>query len=169
MLFDKEIMALPFGFTDLNVATIEWEKRNGFAPPTPCPFPADPDLLHKMVRWHHLRLGLVWSVDGWMQDRTRIRRDSYVEKGKLFLHLGIDVNIEAYTAVNAIADGVVKYVGNDLSIGGWGGHIVQEIRFRGRPHALIYAHLGNVLVSQGEHVQKGRRLGEVGNKSQNGF
>src|SRR3989344_4960769 len=105
-----------------------------------------------------------------MQDRSRLWRGTYLEKTRLFLHLGVDCNVEAGVVVNAIADGTVVYVGDDTPlVGGWGGHIVQKIQFRGQPHALIYAHLGDTFVSRDEKVCRGQRIGLTGNKTRNGF
>jgi hypothetical protein len=168
MIFESKIMAERHGYANLNTGSIWWEKRYD-VPRKLRPF-KDPVVTHQMEEEYHRYLGLDWSYGGWMEDRSNIRRGTYLEKDKLWIHTGIDVNHNPGIRVLSLADGPIVYQGTDAPlVGGWGYHVIQIINFRGRPHALVYAHLAKHLPhATGVRVTKGVWIGTIGNSTVNG-
>ncbi len=166
-IFSSDLMSQRIGYANLNDGAIWWEKKNGIHSDER-PF-KEPEIAHKMEEEYHEHLGLDWSYGGWMEERSCIRRGTYVEKDKLWLHIGIDVNVNPGTIVRAVRNGPVVYQGDDAPlVGGWGMHVIQMINYRDAPHALLYAHLGSVFKPDspyyGEYL-----IGRIGSKFHNGF
>src|SRR5262245_811046 len=93
--------------------------------------------------------GSLKSVGGWFGDaRDGGRRD----------HLGIDIFAPRGTSVVAVADGVISRV-KRTSRGG------REVWLRDEQRGVLYyyAHLQRQLVSEGQRVKAGDRIGAVGN------
>ena len=90
--------------------------------------------------------------------------------GRYHLHHGVDYMNPARTPVLAAAAGTVIVAGNDLeTVYGvkpdfYGNLVIQELdlRFQGRPVYLLYAHLSQVTVTAGHHVEAGEVVGLVG-------
>ncbi len=124
-----------------------------------------------LQRWIEQRLHVDWVYGGWMENRTRLLSDvKYLRKNKTFLHLGIDLSFDAGTCIFAIGDGPIVHIGTDSPLkGGWGGHVLQMIKFKGKPHLLIYCHLGFIQEKDRlRTISKGDFIGLVGNKNENG-
>lgn len=124
-----------------------------------------------LQRWIEQRFHVDWVYGGWMENRTKLLSDvKYLRKNKTFLHLGIDLSFDAGTMVFSIAEGPIVHIGTDSPLkGGWGGHVLQMIKFQGKPHLLIYCHLGFIQEKDRlRTISKGDFLGLVGNKSENG-
>jgi murein DD-endopeptidase MepM/ murein hydrolase activator NlpD len=92
-----------------------------------------------------------------------LRNVSRNSKGRL-LHQGADLgNQRSGGIVQAVAAGIVVYAARDQS--GYGEHVVVAHRMAdGTLIYSVYAHLirGSTLVSEGDGVQSGTPLGEVG-------
>jgi murein DD-endopeptidase MepM/ murein hydrolase activator NlpD len=76
-------------------------------------------------------------------------------------HLGVDIATSAGTPVLAIADGVVD---RSDTVSGWG--VVITIKHTLADKTVIYsnyAHLSQRVVSKGDSVRLGQKIGEVGN------
>lgn len=90
--------------------------------------------------------------------------------GRYHLHHGVDYTNPAGTPVLAAAAGRVIVAGNDLEVvygakpDFYGNLVIQELdeTFGGQPVFLLYAHLSEVLVEQGQHLEAGQVLGLVG-------
>ncbi len=169
MFLSRAMMDMRHGYANLNEGGKWWEKKYDVAPETR-PF-GDPDVAHQMEREYHEELGIVWSYGGWMEIRDCIRRGTYLEKDKLWLHTGIDINVDEGVVVHAPTYARVMYKGNDAPlVGGWGVHVIVLTQYRGAFTALLLAHLGEVRASlrQGYLLDKGERIGTVGDTTVNG-
>jgi murein DD-endopeptidase MepM/ murein hydrolase activator NlpD len=71
-------------------------------------------------------------------------------------HLGVDYAAPTGTPALTVGDGVVSFAGRQ---GGYGN--VVKVR-HGNGHETLYAHLSKIHVRQGQTVQKGQRIGDVG-------
>ncbi len=71
-------------------------------------------------------------------------------------HAGVDVNLPAGTPVVAIADGTVAFAGEQF----FGGNSV--VLDHGGEVYSVYYHLREYVVSEGEKVSRGERIGSVG-------
>jgi murein DD-endopeptidase MepM/ murein hydrolase activator NlpD len=71
-------------------------------------------------------------------------------------HLGVDYAAPTGTPALTVGDGVVSFAGRQ---GGYGN--VVKVR-HGNGHETLYAHLNKIHVRQGQTVQKGQRIGDVG-------
>lgn len=90
--------------------------------------------------------------------------------GRYHLHHGVDYMNATGTPALAAAAGRVIVAGNDLeTVYGlkpdfYGNLVVQELdqTFQGRPVYLLYGHLSQVTVTEGQHVEAGETVGLVG-------
>lgn len=131
---------------------------------------AQPDFTAKLVADAHEALGLAWSYGGWLEDRSHLWAETYLKETAHWLHLGIDVNAPAGTEVLALLSGEMVYVGTDSPlVGGWGHHVIQKVEYRGKTHALMYAHLAAPLATAGTHIEAGTPIGAIGTKDVNGY
>ncbi len=85
-------------------------------------------------------------------------------------HTADDINVPSGTAVYAIADGVVKKSGNDLSSNGIGGNYLIEHNTSDGIIVTVYQHLdgSNREFYLGETVSRGDLLGYTGTTGTNG-
>lgn len=82
-------------------------------------------------------------------------REHPIEQGIKF-HFGTDFAANGGTAVSAFASGKVIAVGKDE---GYGNYIVIS---HGAEAETLYAHLSRICVSEGEEVELGQLIGQVG-------
>jgi len=90
--------------------------------------------------------------------------------GRYHLHHGVDYMNPAGTPALAAAAGTVVVAGNDLeTVYGvkpdfYGNLVIQELdqRFEDQPVYLLYGHLSEVLVKEGQHLEPGDLVGLVG-------
>ncbi|WP_339251315.1 peptidoglycan DD-metalloendopeptidase family protein [Sporosarcina sp. FSL W8-0480] len=75
-------------------------------------------------------------------------------------HRGTDVANSVGTPVVSAADGVVSYAGQ---MGGYGNVIMVTHSSNGNIFTTVYAHLSKINVSVGQVVDKGSRIGALGN------
>lgn len=73
-------------------------------------------------------------------------------------HAGIDIVCDIGTNVYATADGRVVFAGNNGN--GYGFHIIIE---HNNGYQTLYAHLSEVLVNEGQFVERGAIIGRSGN------
>ncbi len=166
MLFLEPLQGSPSGYLDLNHLAKRW--LQGMDPSLPNPL-LNPHTAETVLQQGHRDLGLAWSYGGWQEDRRDLHRDTYLNPDKRWIHIGLDVNAGAGTPIRALASGTIVHVGDDSPlIGGWGGHIVQIICFRGQPYALIYAHLGGIRCCVGNIAKKGDEIARIGTPAENG-
>ncbi|MBP9669448.1 MAG: peptidoglycan DD-metalloendopeptidase family protein [Candidatus Pacebacteria bacterium] len=167
-VFDRTVMAQRYGYLNLDLAAQMWLTERGHTLRTK--ILKSPQVAHEMEEDSHARFGLKWSHGGWMEDRSVLRRGSYLDEKELYLHLGIDLNVNPRTMVYSTVQGTVVYVGDDshtFGTGGWGNHCILYIE--NLRMALLYAHLGHIgkqLV--GMEVAPGTPLSTVGETHENG-
>jgi len=107
------------------------------------------------LKWlHALPLGIPVGGEFRYTSGFGIRNDPFT--GQLAMHEGIDFSAESGTPVLASADGVVIRSGWDASFGN-----VIEVR-HAEDYVTRYAHLRKRIVSEGDRIERGTPLGEVG-------
>lgn len=128
----------------------------------------DPATCLQMVKAAQKELGKTYSYGGWLEPRHILWRGSYLEEAQSFIHLGIDFNVPAGTAVSFDRSGSIIQVDSDYpDEGGWGTRILFQPDDSG--DLFIYAHLDpSVDVSKGESVSEGKIMGRVGKAPFNG-
>ena len=90
--------------------------------------------------------------------------------GRYHLHHGVDYMNDAGTSVLATVPGTVIVAGNDLeTVYGkkpdfYGNLVIQELdqRFQGQLVYVLYGHMSQTLVAEGQHVETGEVVGLVG-------
>ena len=90
--------------------------------------------------------------------------------GRYLLHNGVDVAEDLGTAVIAVADGTIVTAQDDLTeLYGWrcdwyGQLVVLELdeQWQGKPIYAVYGHVLNLKVEEGDRVEEGDELAEVG-------
>lgn len=166
-IFAPHVMSQRHGYANFGAFAASLMKHSKPGAPNPNTKPRGQE--SRKVQLQKL-LGLDWYYGGWMEDRSIVWSDTYLKETGNFLHLGIDCSVNAKTLVFAVSDGDILYSGTDMpEIGGWGGHVVQKIRYQGEETALIYGHLGGSYVPSGSFVRKGEPIGRIGTKEENGF
>jgi len=86
------------------------------------------------------------------------------------VHHGVDLINPSGTTVVAVASGIVTVVGNDhaVAVGPWtdfyGNAVMVRLdrSYQGQPLYVLYGHLSEVLVQEGQRVMQGEVLGKVG-------
>jgi murein DD-endopeptidase MepM/ murein hydrolase activator NlpD len=91
-------------------------------------------------------------IDGWIT-----RRFSMVGSDTSSVHTGIDYAATLGTLIRATAPGVVENVSNDKYFG-----LILVVR-HGFGFSTKYGHCSQVLVSKGDHVERGQTIALVGN------
>jgi hypothetical protein len=127
----------------------------------------------KMIRDFHRRMGVVWSLGGWMEKRMKLLSDSYLDEDEKYLHLGADYLVRARTPVAATADCEVLHIGDDKDLsGGWGPYVflrlVESDDGDSEEKALCVAHLGEVRCWVGQVLRKGEIYANIGAPPRNG-
>jgi murein DD-endopeptidase MepM/ murein hydrolase activator NlpD len=135
----------------------------------PSPF-LTPDVMQRAVDEYHARHGITWSFGGYLEDRTSLWRGSYLSNiSGTFVHAGIDVNLPAQTLVRCTRGGVVRVVGDDCDTqGGWGPHVIVETIRNGAKEFVIYGHLGDVYVKEGDRLGPMSPIATTGGPPKNG-
>lgn len=155
-----------FGYVNHNLEAQEWMLKN---PTTAEKNPLlNPVVCEKMVNDIHKKYSLDFSYGGWMEDRSFLWKDSYLQESGNFTHLGVDVNVPPGTEVSADFDAVVVKVDSDYpEEGGWGTRVILK-------HAvssvyMIYAHLDpKVECKVGDTITRGQIFAKVGKAPHNG-
>jgi len=130
----------------------------------------DPAICQRMVEEVHQKKGVDWSYGGYLEDRSRLWRGSYLSATGAFLHLGVDFNVPQSTRIAVVEESLVVLTDEDRDRnGGWG------LRVFLKPAApchlgivQIYAHLQNVRVAPGDRLLPGTIFAEVGGPPYNG-
>ncbi len=125
----------------------------------------DPALCQRMMDEIHSRYGVAWSHGGYLENRSRLWRGSYLEATGKFLHLGVDCTVPQGTRVAVGFPAKVILVDHDPDRdGGWGTRVFLA---SGGP-VFVYAHLQNVEVRPGQDLAPGMVFTEVGGPPHNG-
>ena len=151
------------------IATYERTHGQGLRSPL-----LEPALCQQFVGELHARLGVAWSFGGYLEDRSRLWRGSYLEQTGAFIHLGIDCNVPQGTPFVTQRPAAVVLVDDDGDQdGGWGQRMFLKPELPAEcdelPEiVLIYAHLQHIAVAPGSRVAAGTVLAEVGGPPHNG-
>jgi len=101
----------------------------------------DPAVCERMMDEVHRRYGVVWSHGGYLENRRRLWRGSYLEATGNFLHLGVDCTAPQGTRVAVGFPAKVILVDYDPDRdGGWG----TRVFLTSDGPVFVYAHLQNV-------------------------
>lgn len=76
------------------------------------------------------------------------------------LHAGVDIANSIGTPIYAAGDGVVFRAGSHSS---YGNHIMITHSINGKTYTTVYAHMSSLSVGVGQVVNKGQRIGAMGN------
>ncbi len=96
----------------------------------------------------------VWPVKGWISSRYGYRVSPFTQHREL--HKGIDIVNRAGTPVVATADGRVAFAGCRR---GYGKMVIID---HGLGRVTKYGHLSKLIVSNGEEVVRGQKIGLLG-------
>ena len=125
----------------------------------------DPPVCERMMDEVHRRYGVVWSYGGYLENRSRLWRGSYLEATGNFLHLGVDCTVPQGTRVAMDFPAKVILVDHDPDRdGGWG----TRVFLASDGPVFVYAHLQNVGVEPGQALETGTVFAEVGGPPENG-
>ncbi|HEX4440010.1 MAG TPA: M23 family metallopeptidase [Thermoanaerobaculia bacterium] len=96
----------------------------------------------------------VWPVHGVLNSGFGIRADPFT--GAPARHEGLDISTSRSEPVLATADGVVVH-------SGWAGEYGKAVEIQhGDRYETLYGHMEQTLVTTGQHVKRGDRIGLVG-------
>lgn len=118
---------------------------------------------------HRWKVG--YTLGGYLEDRSVAWRGSYLPDGGM-LHLGIDVNLPAKTAISLAVDATLVQKAHDPGQnGGWGGAAIFNLdQPLGAITHVLYAHLArnSVRHSVGTHIRAGEVVAHIGREHENG-
>lgn len=129
----------------------------------------DPQTCLAMIHDAHARLGIDHSYGGWFEDRRVLWKDSYLERGQNWIHLGVDFTVPAHTKIAATWKGIVEHIDDDTpEVGGWGPRVI--VRLKDTPNIILFfAHLGAVCCEKNDHLKPGDVFATVGAPPNNGM
>ncbi|WP_018478402.1 peptidoglycan DD-metalloendopeptidase family protein [Pontibacter roseus] len=113
------------------------------------------------------------GVGGYLENRFIYRRSSHfdVAAESRDLHLGVDVWLEAGTAVFAPLDGQVHSFADNANFGDYGPTIILEHELEGTTFYTLYGHLSVSSLAGlevGKEFRKGDKIATVGSFPENG-
>ena len=115
---------------------------------------------------HYLEVD--FSYGGWMENRSALWRGSYLDDEEKYIHLGIDFNVPAGTAVAVTGPSTVIRIDNDHpEPHGWGNRVIASDDSTGV--ILVFAHLCfPEALRVGEQLKRGEVFAKVGTVLENG-
>ena len=123
-----------------------------------------PEKMNAWVRFIHNLKNIDYSYGGYLEDRSNLWQGHYHEEGKT-VHLGVDFNVRANTAVCLPCDGVlVEFLNDSDQHGGWGG----KITFECKDFFLTLAHMKMIPTNIGQSYREGTVVGMVAESDRNG-
>lgn len=129
------------------------------------------DLTDRYLRLLHRANGCDVSYGGYLEDRKDLWRGSYLQDHNA-VHLGIDINLPARTAVSVMHPCTVLRIEHDADrAGGWGSVVMfRLVRPIGDISHFLYAHLSkdSITVHEGKAVNCGDIIGRLGRVDENG-
>ncbi len=99
------------------------------------------------------------------------KRATFAGEEPRSIHLGVDLWAAAGTPVYCALEGKVHSFQNNKGFGDYGPTVIVEHCLEGVTFFTLYGHLSAAsftLVSKGKYLQKGEKLGDIGNYPQNG-
>ncbi len=157
-----------FGYLNLNLEAQTWYKEKGLKIKDERNILLDPKICQEFLDDVHKKYSLDFSYGGWMEDRSFIWRGSYLDKEKIFIHLGIDINVPTGTDIATSSIVEVVKIENDYPLdGGWGPHII--LKCLEKNIYLLYAHLDQKIdYKVGDIIEKNTIFAKVGHAPING-
>lgn len=105
------------------------------------------------MKWEHVPL--IWPVEGWVSSEYGWRESPFT--GKREFHTGLDIATKPGTPIRVAAKGYVKFSG---WLGSYGKIVIVD---HGFGYETRYGHLKSRSVSKGMYIEKGQKIGTLGN------
>lgn len=127
-----------------------------------------PEFFQEVLAREHARRGITWSYGGYLENRQKLWRGSYLERSQRWLHLGVDVNVPAMTPLYAEQEMEILDSWHDRDQdGGWGGVLIARYKYL-KP-VVLFAHLHPRYVPEkGRVFRRGHIFSHVGYHTHNG-
>jgi len=157
-----------FGYINVNLEVKDWYKEKNLNFSDGKNVLIDPKICKDFINDIHKKYSLDFSYGGWMEDRTFLWKDSYLEKNKTFIHLGVDINVPEGEEIATDFKAKVVKIDDDYPLdGGWGPHVI--LKHLSKPVYIIYAHLDrDILCKVGDTLEKDTIFAKVGYSPYNG-
>ena len=166
----KASSPLPFDLNAVTGLALDLGERNprlkGFDP-------ADTPAFSRWVDQERRRAGAVFAAGGYGENRGLYRLSRHFDgggAGARTLHLGIDLWLDAGTAVHAVLPGVVHSTADNARFGDYGPTLILEHRVDGAVFHTLYGHLARRSLEHtrpGQAVAAGACIGWLGEPSEN--
>ena len=111
-----------------------------------------------------------WAIGKYCEKRAGMYNAPQF-KNRRNIHMGIDIWAPAGEPVFAPLAGLVKYMANHSEEGNYGGTIVLEHTFMGKPIFALYGHLSPDSLGRlkkGQNLRAGEIIGRLGDETENG-
>lgn len=165
MIFPK-IKNKKIGYINLNEEAQIQAKEKGTNPSLKNKL-IDPKFSQKLIDHIHKKYSIDISYGGWMEDRSFLLRDWYLDKTNNFIHLGVDINAPYGTKIAINNNAKVIAVEDDYPLdGGWGKHIILKIKEQNV--YLLFAHLDKIKFKVGQNIKNGEIFASIGKPPFNG-
>lgn len=100
----------------------------------------------------------ILPTNGWVSSEFGYRNKNFYSDHEPYFHKGIDIAAKQGTPVVSTASGQIVYAGYDED--GFGKLIIINHNYNVKSY---YAHLSKITVKYGDRVERGWKIGEVGN------
>jgi murein DD-endopeptidase MepM/ murein hydrolase activator NlpD len=136
--------------------------------------PTEYDIFDFTKSYDPNRLRGLYGVGKYNEDRRGMYTTELFSPGSedaRTIHMGIDIGAPLGTEVHAFDDGVIFMTGVNAAPGDYGGTLITEHVFEGRPLWALHGHLSHASASKwrsGDRVRKGDVLGWLGDEKENG-
>ena len=107
------------------------------------------------VNWEKKQEGWINPAEGTVTSSCGVRNNPILNK--MELHNGIDIGVGIGTEVAAVRSGVVTAIRTSATFG----HVLEYETKDG--YKVMYAHLSEILVKEGEKVKQGQVVAKSGN------
>lgn len=113
------------------------------------------------------------GLGGYAEDRSVYQKSQVFSttEGARSIHLGIDVWMQALTYIYSPWEGKVHSFQDNANFGDYGPTIILEHTLEGVSFYTLYGHLTRASLEsleEGQIIQKGQKIGEIGDESENG-
>lgn len=121
-----------------------------------------PKNTEKLIKLIQDKYDVDFTLGGWLEDRSYIWKNSYLQKEEKFIHLGVDINVPYGEKIATDFDALVVKIDDDYPLdGGWGTYIV--VKNLPKNVYILYAHLDKeIFCKEGEELKKGQIFAKVG-------
>ena len=125
--------------------------------------------LDEYIKNIHKEKNVKWSISGEREERRELYKSFDLEK--LFIHIGLDINIPSKTPLFAPFDCEVVKIDYDQREkgGGFGGNITLKVDGHGDLFYLVFGHLEKIINKKvGDKLTAGQQFAFVGDYNENG-